>query len=432
MSPKPSKPIAQRFFYGWVIVVVTFLSSMISAGLTGYGLAFFIIPMSNALNVSRAAFSSITVFRLLSLPLIPFIGVLADKKQGARLLMTFGSIAAGLALILTSTVTNIWQFYLIYGILFGLASTIMGGFVIEPALIAKWFIRHRGRAMAIGTMGISAGGVIIAPWAGWLVATQGWRTAWVALGITLLVLLTLPAALLVKRSPEDSGLLPDGDTLSPLSSINQPTQITNARPPDIEYPWTLREAVKTKALWLLLCVNMFGLIGLMPVIIHQVAYIQDKGFTPANATTIATAVAFFAMIAKLPWGYWTEKYSLRILISACGITSGLSVIILVASTGIPGLYFYAVAHGLTMGGFPTIMNVAWASFFGRQNSGAIRGAITPPITFMGFLSPAIAGWMWDQSGNYDLAFTCFAIAWIISGLIMCFTKPPKAPTYTSS
>lgn len=388
--------------------------------------------MSAALNVSRAAFSSITVFRLISLPLIPFMGVLVDKKHGARLLMTFGSIAAGLTLIATSTVTSLWQFYFVYGVLFGLASTIMGGFVIEPALIAKWFIRHRGRAMAIGTMGISAGGVIIAPWSGWLVGTLGWRAAWIALGITIMALLTLPAMLLVKRSPEDSGLLPDGDRQKDPATSNQSSLNGDKLLTELEYPWTLREAIKTRALWLLLGVNMFGLIGLMPVIMHQVAYIQDKGFSLVTATTLATAVAFFAMIAKLPWGYWTEKNNLRLVICACGITSGLSVIILVMSHGMPGLYFYAITHGLTMGGFPTIMNVAWASFFGRQNSGAIRGAITPPITFMGFLSPAIAGWMWDQSGNYDIAFTCFAGSWIIAGMIMYFTNPPKAPTYSSN
>ena len=244
------------------------------------------------------------------------MGFLVDKKHGARLLMTIGSIAAGFTLIATSTVNSIWQFYLIYGILFGLASTIMGGHVVEPALVAKWFIRHRGRAMAIGTMGISAGGVIIAPWAGWLVGTLGWRTAWVALGGTILVLLTLPAIIFVRRSPEDLG----------------------AR--NIEYPWTLREAIRTKSLWLLLSVNMFGLIGLMPVIMHQVAYIQDKGYGLIDATSLATTVAFFAMIAKLPWGYWTEKYSLRLLISACGITSGLSILILVVSHGMPGPVSY--------------------------------------------------------------------------------------------
>ena len=145
-----------RIYYGWFIVMVTFLSSMISAGLTGYGLAFFIIPMSRALNVSRAAFSAVTLFRLAALPLIPFLGILVDKRHGARLLMTVGSIVAGTTLILTYGVSNIWQFYFLYGIIFGLATTAIGGMVIEPALIAKWFIRYRGRAMAIGTMGISA------------------------------------------------------------------------------------------------------------------------------------------------------------------------------------------------------------------------------------------------------------------------------------
>ena len=99
--------IAQRFYYGWSVVAVTFLSSMISAGLSGYGLAFFIVPMSRALTVSRGTFSTITLFRLISLPLIPFLGTLVDKAQGARLLMTLGSIAAGITLTLTATVTNV-------------------------------------------------------------------------------------------------------------------------------------------------------------------------------------------------------------------------------------------------------------------------------------------------------------------------------------
>ena len=97
----------RRIYYGWLIVLVTFLSSMISAGLTGYGLAFFIIPMSMALNVSRAAFSAVTLFRLAALPLIPFLGILVDKRHGARILMTVGSIVAGwLAVLVFAGPTN--------------------------------------------------------------------------------------------------------------------------------------------------------------------------------------------------------------------------------------------------------------------------------------------------------------------------------------
>ena len=95
MSKTVTKFTTTRFYYGWIVVAVTFLSSMISAGLSGYGLAFFIVPMSKALNVYRGVFSSITLFRLLSLPLIPFLGALVDKHQGARLLMTLEASQQG-------------------------------------------------------------------------------------------------------------------------------------------------------------------------------------------------------------------------------------------------------------------------------------------------------------------------------------------------
>jgi len=425
---KENKAIDEsRIYYGWFIVMVTFLSSMISAGLTGYGLAFFIIPMSRALNVSRAAFSAVTLFRLAALPLIPFLGILVDKRHGARFLMTLGSIAAGITLIFTSGVTSIWQFYLLYGVIFGLATTAIGGMVIEPALIAKWFVRYRGRAMAVGTMGISAGGVIIAPWAGWLVGNTGWRLAWVGLGLTIFLFLTLPAFMVIRRSPEDIGLYPDN--IPPKTTLEENRTGPDGGRGDVEreYSWTVGEARRTGAFWLLLGVNTFGLVGLMPVIIHQVAYVQDKGFDMVISTSVATVVAVFAMIAKIPWGYWTETKNLKLLISLCCLTSGISLFILILAKNTPVLFLYAAFHGLTMGGFPTLMNVVWANFFGRGNAGAIRGAITPPVTFMGFLSPAVAGWMWDRSGSYDMAFVVFALSWIMAGLMMVMIKPPNVP-----
>ena len=417
----------RRIYYGWLIVLVTFLSSMISAGLTGYGLAFFIIPMSRALNVSRAAFSAVTLFRLAALPLIPFLGILVDKRHGARILMTVGSIVAGTTLILIYGVSNIWQFYFLYGIVFGLATTAIGGMVIEPALIAKWFIKYRGRAMAIGTMGISAGGVIIAPWAGWLVGSVGWELAWVGLGMTIFMCLTLPAFVLIRRSPEDIGLYPDnispvGTTEGDVTRSLRETDNTAS-----EYSWTVGQAAGTRAFWLLLGVNILGLVGLMPAIINQVAYAQDKGFSMITATSMATVVALCAMIGKLPWGYWAENKSLTWLISLCCLTSGMSLFVLIVADNTSGLFLYAVFHGLTMGGFPTLMNVVWAGFFGRANAGAIRGVITPPVTFMGFLSPAVAGWMWDRWGSYDIAFLFFVLAWILAGLLMLMVKQPAEP-----
>ena len=414
--------IGKRFFYGWIIVLITFSTAMTTAGISGYGLSFFIVPMSDELGISRTQFSAIAVFRVALLPLLPFLGLLVDKKHGPRILITVGSILSGIVLMSTSLVQELWQFYLLYGVVFGLAMFAMGGQLVGPAVISKWFIRKRGRAMAIGTMGISTGGFIIAPMAGWFVGEFGWRTAWVLLGIFLMLAITPMAALFMRRQPEDIGLLPDGEEPGGTSGGGPGRGAAQE-----EYPWTVKEAFRTRTLWIMLLVQSFGSMGLMPVIFHQVAYIQDKDFSLATATAVAATVAFFAIVAKPIWGLVTERIHVRWVVPMCVIPAGVSLFALIVAQDLTMLYVYAIFHGLTMGGWPTIANVAWASYFGRQHQGAIRGFVTPIGNVMGAASPVLGGYMWDRYGTYDLAFLVFGMAWIVAGLLMLMAAPPKPP-----
>ena len=419
--------IGKRFFYGWIIVLITFSTAMTTAGISGYGLSFFIVPMSDELGISRTQFSAIAVFRVALLPLLPFLGLLVDKKHGPRILITVGSILSGIVLMSTSLVQELWQFYLLYGVVFGLAMFAMGGQLVGPAVISKWFIRKRGRAMAIGTMGISTGGFIIAPMAGWFVGEFGWRTAWVLLGIFLMLAITPMAALFMRRQPEDIGLLPDGEEPGGASGGGAGRGAAQE-----EYPWTVKEAFRTRTLWIMLLVQSFGSMGLMPVIFHQVAYIQDKDFSLATATAVAATVAFFAIVAKPIWGLVTERIHVRWVIPMCVIPAGVSLFALIVAQDLTMLYVYAIFHGLTMGGWPTIANVAWASYFGRQHQGAIRGFVTPIGNVMGAASPVLGGYMWDRYGTYDLAFLVFGMAWIVAGLLMLMAAPPKPPAKAGS
>ena len=396
---------------------------MITAGIGGYGLSFFVIPMSETLGVSRTEFSGIMVFRLALLPLMPFMGILVDKKHGPRLMLVFGSIFAGIALMLTSRVDNIWQFYIVFGVIFGLATMTMGGQLVGPAVISKWFVRKRGRAMAIGTMGISAGGVVIAPLAGWLVGEFGWRTAWVVLGLVLIMVVAPIAALFMRRSPEDVNLLPDGDA----APMTQSASIQN-RPSEVEYPWTLRQALRTQALWVVLAVQVLMLVSLMPVLFHQVAYIQDKGYDLTTAATVATTLAFFALVSKLFWGYLTERIHVRWVIALCFIPTGLSLFLLIGAQSIQMLFVYAVIHGFTMGGAPTLMNMIWPAYFGRQHMGAIRGAVTPVGMFFGSFSPIFAGWLWTPEKSYGVSFMLFAFIYVVAGLLIMVVRSPRAPS----
>ena len=102
--------------------------------------------------------------------------------------------------------------------------------------------------------------------------------------------------------------------------------------------------------------------------------------------------------------------------------------IVVVSQDLAMFYVYAVLYGLMMGGYPTIMNVVWPTYFGRQNAGTIRGFVTPVSTIVGTVTPVFAGLMWDRLGSYDLAFTVFAISWVLAGIIMLVASQPKPPT----
>lgn len=414
-----------KFYYGWVIVVITFTTSMITAGITGYGLSFFILPMSEDLGITRTQFSSVALFRLVLMPVVPLLGVLVDRQHGPRILLTAGGIIAGITLIVTSAVQTLIAFYLIYGIVFGLAMLAMGGMLVGPAVVSKFFVRKRGRAMAIGTMGISTGGVVIAPLAGWAISEFGWRTAWVILGVIVIFAISPISGLFMRRSPEDMGLNPDGDSDEQVAEARaKGAGMANT---GSNFPWTVRQATRTRAFWIILVAQTLGFTALSPTLFHGVAYFQDKGLTLAGAAGVATTVAFFAVVSKLPWGLLTERMHPRYVLALCAIPAGLSLMILVLGDGITILYVYAVFYGLFMGGYPTIMNIVWPSYFGRQHAGAIRGFVTPVSTVIGTLSPVFAGVMWDRLGSYDFSFTIFAGAWVLAGLVMLTATPPSPP-----
>ena len=430
---KPRTPLLVRrtpFFYGWVIVGLTFTTSMVTAGISGYGLSFFVVPMSEALGVSRAEFSSITLFRLAAIPIVPLLGMMVDRREGPRLVITIGSICAGLALIASAFVQNMLQFYLTFGIIFGVAMMAMGGQLVGPAVLAKWFVRRRARVMAISAIGVSGGGFVVAPIAGQLVSQLGWRSSWIVLGIGMILIVAPAAALLMRRQPSDVGLAPDGIPVAGARGDAPATGGIDSTPlgEPYEYPWTVREATRTMAFWALLGAQVLALASLMPILFHQVAYMQDKGFSGGDATLVATLLAGFAIVGKIVYGAIVERVHVRWVLALAMMPAGLSVLLLVTSSSREFLLVYAVAHGLTMGGFMPLMNIALAQYFGRQHMGAIRGAFTPLANVVAAFSPFAVGWMWQLFGNYDIAFVLAGAGWFLGGVVVLLAAEPKPPS----
>ncbi|MYD36107.1 MAG: MFS transporter [Dehalococcoidia bacterium] len=430
-APFPVRNIP--FFYGWVILGITFSSNMITSGINGYGISFFVVPMSDALGVTRAEFSAISLFRLAAIPVIPFIGMMLDRQQGPRAVVTIASILAGLALIATAFVEEMWQFYLVFGIIFGVVATTMNWQLLGATVLAKWFIRMRGRAFAISTIGISLGGFVIAPIAGLLIDAIGWRGAWAVLGIGMLITLAPAALIFMRRQPSDVGLLPDGrivDAARDDSVESEPQRdATSAEP--YEYPWTVREAVRTPGFWAVLAAQALGQAGLFGVLFHQVAYMQDKGLSVAEATLATTTLAGAALVSKLFYGFLAERFGARLALAAAMIPTGLCLLLLVVGGGLEMVLVYAVLYGFTMGGFIPMINVAFAQYFGRQNMGAIRGAAAPPANVAGAASPFVIGLTWQWLGNYDVSFMMLCAIWAVGGLIILMAAQPRTPTHAA-
>lgn len=420
------------FFYGWVILGITFSSNMITAGINGYGISFFVVPMSEALGVTRAEFSAIPLVRLVAIPVIPMIGMMLDKREGPRLFVIVASIAAGLALIAAAYVQAMWQFYIVFGVVFGIVASTMNWQLLGATILSKWFVRMRGRVMAISTVGISTGGFLIAPIAGLLIDTIGWRGAWAVLGIGILVVLTPIGIIFMRRQPSDVGLAPYGISQEAAEgkAATAAGDVTVANGEPYEYPWTAREALGTAAFWAMLVAQALGQAALFGVLFHQVAYMQDKGLSVADATLIATVLAGVAIPSKILYGFLAERFSPRLVLAAAMIPAGVCLMLLVAGANREVLLVYAVLYGLTMGGFIPMINVALAQYFGREHMGAIRGIATPLANIAGASGPFVVGLMWQWLGDYDVSFMLLGAFWAIGGLFVLAASQPRAPGTT--
>lgn len=297
-----------RFFYGWVVLAVSFLCNFVSGAISVYTLGLFLKPMTMALGWTRAQMMGASTTRsVVGACVAPVIGYLADKKYGARLLIVIGGLIAGGGLMLLSRVTALWQWYVVFGMTGALG---MGGFgmLVTGAIIPKWFIRKRGRAMAIVAMGMSTAGIIFVPLTQGVISAFGWRTAWIFLGLVALVLVVIPGGLFMRRRPEDMGLMPDGVVAGPKreDTAESATAAISAE----ESVWTLRAALRTPTFWFLIAV--FNIAGLtFGVLTHMVPHITDVGFSETTAATILTTFAIVALAVKLPWGFITERIDIR-------------------------------------------------------------------------------------------------------------------------
>ncbi len=406
------------FYYGWIIVVGAFLGTFIGGGLQSFTFSVFLQPMSDDLGWSRTALTGALTFRLITAAsLAPVFGPMVDR-YGPRFLMVAAAVIGGVAALLLSRVTQIWQFYAIFAFIGMSGGAGLGG-VVTGATVVKWFVRLRGRAMAFTTMGGAAPGLILAPIIAFIVFNYSWQAGWLVMG-ALFVVILLPVSFFMARQPEDLGLLPDG------AKSKAEVDAAYRRRGGLEsaYSWRLKEVIRTRAFWLLIAGFVLGGLSVSSVILHEFSYVRDQGYSAAIATGVLSTHAGFALSIRPVWGLVLERVPVRFIVAAVYLGSSMALIILLTATTPAQFFVFAAVYGMSIAGHAVSHAIIFANYFGRDYAGTIRGVVTPVTAGAGAIGPLLVSIGFDVTGSYQMPFTVMIGLFWVGIVIMLLAKPP--------
>jgi MFS family permease len=416
----------QGIFYGWYIVGVGFLANVASSFALASTMSIFLKPLTADLGVSRGVFSLLRSGEgIIAACIAPLVGTLVDR-YGGRWLMVIGTGIVAVGYFLLSHVDSFAQFVSIRLTLVTLGDSMMGYMVVN-VIIAQWFTRYRGRALAISSMGVGFAKVCMPVVAASLILWLGWRQTWLAFGLMTLGLLVVPALLIVRRSPEAMGLLPDGASAPVADDFAEPnkTAIESARPSALDATWTRGDAVSTTAFWLLVITFGISSMGVTGLNLHVYSYVTDLGYSAVIAATVMSIIASMQLASPLGWGFLAEKIGARYAATLRFVVQGIGLAVAILTGNLFGLYTGFFLYGIGLGGNMVLPDILWANYFGRRSLGRIRGMGLLISQFLAAIGPPFFGFLFDRTGSYNVSFAIFGAVLMTSAFLSLMLKPPR-------
>ena len=391
---------------------------------TGVGtgaLTVFAKPMTEELEWSRTAFFlSLTIYTAVASFLSPLVGPWRDTTRGPRVLMLAGAVVIGVSLISMKWVDSLWEFYLFYGVLAAIGSLGIGE-ALTQAILPKWFVRKRGKALGIAVMGGGLGPLLAPLTLHTIMSVVGWRDTWVIMGVVVIVIL-VPLSFLVRTRPEDIGLLPDGE-LTPAAE--EPSrQQARPQPPD-ERSLTRGEAIRSPAFWLIILAYALGGLGMRGFQVNWIPYLQDIGFATGIGALAITVYGICTVSVRPLWGMLGDRFPVRKLIVVQSFLTASSVLLLIYVAGLPMLFAFMIFFGVTMGGSFILRPLIVANYFGRNHLGAISSLMRPFNGFTGAIGPVFVAAVYDLHGSYYWSFVMVMIGFAVTGAVILLAKPPR-------
>lgn len=414
-------PAQQGIFYGWVIVLVSFLTLVLVMG-TRFTFGIFYISILEEMGWSRASTAGIFSVSMLVYALVALgVGAVFDCL-GPRRMFPLAALVLGVGFFLCSRITTLWQFYLYYGVIVGTGFTALG-FIPHVSLTARWFERQRGLATSLVLAGTGVGSLIFAPLSEHLVAQYGWQKSYLIYAV-LVPTLTIPLMLIWHRSsPAELGLYPDGKQ---RPYHNHPRAL-QAPAPSVDIPYTA--ALKTPAFWALFGVIFTIAFNLMTLIVHQNQYLVDAGFQQSFAAWMLGLSGITRSVGSIFWGYLSDRTTREISFTITAVFGILAFPFLLSVQTSPEVWrvvVFVVLMGLGYGGTSVIYGTSAADLFQGRHFGKILGIMEIGFGLGASLGSYFAGVVFDHFQTYRPSFYIVMLLIAVSIACMWIAAPRKA------
>ncbi len=407
-------------FFGWRVVAGSFVAMMVVTGFFTYTFTLFVGPLRTEFDVGlEQVMYSLTLGTLMGLVMSPFMGVLIDKLP-IRMIMTLGAVLLALGFFGMSRATSILAFNIIFALTFSIGNASVGT-MAGSAAVSRWFVRNRGRALGITTIGTSVGGIFMPAITAVWITSLGWRSAMENLAIIAIALVPW-VWFNVRGRPHELGLQPDGDP-EPETDASDPTAASAQQDPG----QGMKEIVMQREFWLIgLSVGL--LIATFSSILSNLSpYAMGIGATEAQASSLIMLLAITGLIGKLIFGFGADRFSLKWGLWAAQGLVAIAFAIMAQEPSYTVLLIAAMCMGFATGGLLPVWNAVMAQVFGVNSYGRAMGVMGPIITLLIMPAYILIGRLYDMDGNYVTALQLFIGIALLAAVLLIPVRLPENP-----
>ena len=413
-----------RFFYGWVIVGITFLGLVFVYGIR-HSFSVFFPPILHEFGWERGSTAVMLSLHILIYGLVaPVAGSLGDRWKPRRV-MPIGILILGLATASCAFARELWHFYLLFGVVMPIGSAFSGWPLLAPALM-NWFAKRRGLVLGFGNMG---GGFsfVYGMFAEFAISQLGWRSAFLVLAGTLVALMLSLYLFFFDYRPESRGLRRYG--AAEPSVVGGTKRGTVSVEDGLSRDWTVARALGNYQLWLMvLSFSLYWGVGAYLVLAHQVKFTVDAGYSSMFSASVFGLFGIFVAGGRA-CGFisdWIGREKTITLSAILSIGAVISLLLVKDASQPVLLYLYATCLGVGTGLYSPAIVAGMADIFHGRHFGGIAALLLTGMGVGGAIGPWLGGYIYDISGSYSGAFILCMVCFGLSSVAVWIAAPRKA------